>query len=67
MEHFLGVAKEKGVSDNEIGVVQSIVIDSGTLLNNLIDKRIVYGSYSLASFGFSVERGESIVWNGGRS
>ena len=36
-------------------------MDSGTLFNNLIDKRIVHGSYSLASFGFSVERGESIV------
>jgi len=26
MEHFLGVAKEKGLSDNEIGAVQSIVM-----------------------------------------
>jgi hypothetical protein len=26
MEHFLGVAKEKGLSDNEIGSVQSIVM-----------------------------------------
>jgi hypothetical protein len=26
MEHFLGVAKAKGLSDNEIGVVQSIVM-----------------------------------------
>ena len=26
MEHFLGVAKEKGLSDNEISVVQSIVM-----------------------------------------
>ena len=26
MEHFLGVAKEKGLSDDEIGAVQSIVM-----------------------------------------
>jgi len=26
MEHFLGVAKEKGLSDNEIGAIQSIVM-----------------------------------------
>jgi len=26
MEHFLGVAKEKGLSDSEIGAVQSIVM-----------------------------------------
>ena len=26
MEHFLGVAREKGLSDDEIGVVQSIVM-----------------------------------------
>ncbi len=26
MEHFFGVAKEKGLSDNEIGAVQSIVM-----------------------------------------
>ena len=42
-------------------------MDSGTLFNNLIDKRIVHGSYSLASFGFSVERGESIAKKGNNS
>ena len=26
MEHFFGVAREKGLSDNEIGAVQSIVM-----------------------------------------
>lgn len=26
MEHFFGVAKEQGLSDTEIGVVQSIVM-----------------------------------------
>lgn len=26
MEHYLGVAKEKGITDEEIGAVQSIVM-----------------------------------------
>lgn len=26
MEHFLGVAKEKGLSDEEIGAVQAVVM-----------------------------------------
>jgi hypothetical protein len=26
MEHYLGVAKEKGITDNEIGAAQSIVM-----------------------------------------
>lgn len=26
MEHYLGVAKEEGISENEIGAVQSIVM-----------------------------------------
>jgi hypothetical protein len=26
MEHYLGVAKEKGISENEIGAAQSIVM-----------------------------------------
>ena len=26
MEHYLGVAREEGVTDDEIGVVQSIVM-----------------------------------------
>ena len=26
MEHFLGVAREEGLTDSEIGVVQSIVM-----------------------------------------
>jgi len=26
MDHYLGVAKEKGISDNEIGAAQSIVM-----------------------------------------
>jgi hypothetical protein len=26
MEHYLGVAKEKGITENEIGVAQSIVM-----------------------------------------
>jgi len=26
MEHYLGVAKEKGITDNEIGTAQSIVM-----------------------------------------
>jgi len=26
MEHYFGVAKEKGISDEEIGAVQSIVV-----------------------------------------
>ena len=26
MEHFLGVAREKGISDEELGIVQGIVM-----------------------------------------
>ena len=26
MDHYLGVAKEKGISDNEIGAAESIVM-----------------------------------------
>ena len=26
MDHYLGVAKEKGITDNEIGTAQSIVM-----------------------------------------
>ncbi|MBU0732640.1 MAG: hypothetical protein KKG10_00635, partial [Proteobacteria bacterium] len=55
------------ISDNTCEGSLLLTIDSGTLFKNLIDKRIVHGSYSLARFGFSVERGESIAKKGNNS
>jgi len=44
MEHYFGVAKEKGISDEEIGAVQSIVVavSGGRVRAQFRDARVHY-------------------------